>query len=305
MIRFVKTLWFLKTHSYALLALYVSIYGTATAINNSTFLNPTSYQYSDRICNKAYKRNKNLNNTLLFDYMDLVFYSETMRGYGLTVEEFNHFFEEGLFKSIQFYTSSAHIYQSDISNLIATNLCENSNLNHQIKKPRGTKTNLSMALNSLSQFSGEWHGNWKETRVHHLWLPVREYVQEITDEVTLMAFQSCFTGDGFGWNYVIQQNNQIVILGFVFHFNADKNITSKNPHYAFSNHNNELIWVSEDHIYYEFVCNSSNCFEDRHYVISGAAYNEQTKQLKFPYGFQTIYVPNNENLPVFKNIQLN
>ncbi|WP_108803891.1 hypothetical protein [Aquimarina sp. Aq107] len=237
--------------------------------------------------------------------MRLIFYSETMRSYDLRVEEFNQFFEEGLSKSLAFYKSLTYINNSDINNLIETNLYRNSGLNHHIAKPKVAKINLSIALNSLSQFSGQWYGNWREMQVHHLWLPVRKCVQKITDEVTLMGFQSCFTGDGFGWNYVLKEKNQVIILGFVFHYKDNTNTISKNPHYAFLNNNNQLIWISEDHIYCEFVCNDSNCFQKRHYVISGAAYKEQTKQLNFTHGFQTIYLDNKEDLPAFKSINLN
>jgi len=280
MITVSKALWFFKTYIYSLFVSIFMFYSTARDISNS-----------------------NLNNTLLLDYENLILDSRTMRGYEITADEFNSFFKEGLFKSLEFYKSSEHVFQSDINNLIETNLYENSSLYHQIEYPKVAKVNLSVAFSSLSQFSGEWHGNWKNTQVHHLWLPVRKCVKEITDEVTLMGFQSCFTGDGFGWNYVVKQNKQVVVLGFVIHFNNDKNISSKNPHYAFLNNSDQLIWVSEDHVYYEFVCNKASCFEKRHYVICGAAYKEQKEQLKFTHGFQTIYLPDTEDLPAFKSIK--
>jgi hypothetical protein len=162
-----------------------------------------------------------------------------------------------------------------------------------------------MVLSSLDQFSGTWHGNWGKMLVHHLWLPVRRFVQSIAEGTTLISFQSCFTGDGFGWNYVLEQGNQIIILGFILHFDDNGTITSKNPHYAFLNNSNQLIWVSEDHIYYEFICDNSNCSDEKHYVISGAAYEKHTNRVKLTSGFQTVYLPRNEDLPPFKSIDLN
>lgn len=302
-----KILWVIKTHFYALITLILSLYSTTTDIKETVFLkahtNLTLWHHTDSQFSQTYQNHQILKDILLFDYMDLVFFSRKMTDYGRTAEEFKQSFEDGLLKSLEFYRSST-ICQSEINELIESNLCANSSLNHQIEKPQVTKINLPMALSSLDQFAGEWHGNWEKMQVHHLWLPVRELVYNLTDEFTLVGFQSCFTGDGFGWNYVVKHSNQTVILGFVIHFDNDGTIISKNPHFAFLNNKDQLMWVSEDHIYNEFICYDSNCSDKRHYVISGAGYKRESGKLNLVNGFQTIYSSNDEDLPAFKSIKL-
>ena len=267
---FYKILWVFKTCIYTFLMSILSFFDVAIAVNDLPFYNLYAHLVLKKSTLNPFTQTDHVTNEiLLLDYMDLIRSSDKMKAYDRTAAEFSQYFEEGLLKSLAFYQAST-IRQSEINDLIKVNLYSNVSLNHPIERPQAIKTSLPLALNSLSQFSGEWHGHWEKMRVHHLWLPVRKLVQSITDEVTLMGFQSCFTGDGFGWNYIVKQGDQIVILGFVVHLNEEGTVTNKNPHYAFLNHSNRLIWIAEHHVYYEFICDNSTCPDTKHYVITGA-----------------------------------
>ncbi|QLG44380.1 hypothetical protein [Costertonia aggregata] len=246
-----------------------------------------------------------LSDLLSTDYQELAAFSKKLRACEVTEESFRLLFWEGLTKSFDFYKTSKKIHSTDIDRLIATELFSHTDLSHPFKKPEMRKTNLAKAFHLLNQFSGEWHGHWGPMNVHHFWLPVRQFNQAVSKKFTLVGFQSCFTGDGFGWNYLVKEGENITVLGFVYHFNDEGRISAKNPHYAYMNSNNQLTWVSDNHIYHEFICDSSHCFKTRHYVISGVKYEKQTQGLQSEYGFQTIYLPDNEDLPAFKHITLN
>ena len=300
-----KILWIFKAYLYVLVPSVLSFLSTTTHLHTIPFLGAHLSQIPKHLTTSQFSNaHKSPKATLLSDYLNLVAFSRKMEGYGQTVEEFSGSFTEGLSKSLAFY-QAATIGQSEISSIVEAKLCGNSSLYHPIKKPRATQLSLSTAFSSLQQFAGKWHGNWKNMQVHHLWLPVRKLHQPITDDVTLMGFQSCFIGDGFGWNYVVKQCDQILMLGYVVHFADDGTIRSENPHYGFLNNSNQLIWVAEDHVYHEFICNHSGCASTKHYVISGAGYEQHTERLKLTDGFQTIYSSHNRDLLAFKHVDLN
>jgi len=254
---------------------------------------------------RAANLEEGLSDLLSGDYQELAAFSKKLSAFEVTEESFHLLFWEGLTKSFDFYESSKEIDPTEINRLIATELFSHTDLGHPFEKPEMSKTYFAKAFHVLNQFSGEWHGRWETMKVHHFWLPVRKFNQAVAKKFTLVGFQSCFTGDGFGWNYLVKEGENITVLGFVYHFNGKGKISAKNPHYAFMNSNNQLTWVSDNHIYHEFICGSSDCFDTRHYVISGVKYEKQTQGLHSEYGFQTIYLPNNEDLPAFKNITLN
>ena len=299
MMELCKILWFFRANIYALLASIFSFFGTSEI----PFLNKyTTSLNQQNIISEFGNAYKNLEDILSLDYLDLVVFSKKMEEYSKTSEEFKMAFNEGIFKSLEFY-KSYKIDQSEVNDLVE-NLSRNATLHHSIEKLRATKVDLPTAFSSLDQFSGEWHGNWKKMQVHHLWLPVKEFTQSVTNDVTLMGFQSCFIGDGFGWNYVVKQRDRTIILGYVVHFDQNGTIRSKNPHYGFLNDNNQLTWITEDHIYHEFICNNPSCSNKKHYVISGAVYEQLAGQLKLSEGFQTIYSSDDQNLPAFRRLNL-
>ncbi len=248
---------------------------------------------------------ENLDSFLTSDYQDLITCSKVVKEYGITQESFNQLFWEGVTKSYDFYLSPEYIDQKSLTNLIDRNLLASPKLVNPSDNPGITKTSASKAFESLNEFSGEWHGNWKDLRVHHRWLPARECKKTITESSSLIGFQSCFTGDGIGWNYVVEKRGETIVLGFVYHFNDDGNISARNPHYAFLNPDNQLTWVSGDHIYVEFVRNHSVYTNEKQYVITGAQYEKQRKEMKLISGFQAIYSSEDQRLPVFKQFQVN
>ena len=301
MMELYKILWFFRANIYALLTSIFSFFGT----NEMPFLNKYTTNLTQQdVISEFGNAYKNLDDILSLDYLDLVVFSKKMEAYSKTSEEFKMAFNEGIFKSLEFYKSSK-IDQSEVNDLIEVNLSGNATFYHSIEKLRANKIDLPAAFSSLDQFSGEWHGNWEEMQVHHLWLPVRELTQSVTNDVTLMGFQSCFISDGFGWNYVVKQSERIIILGYVVHFDQDGTIRSKNPHYGFLNNNNQLTWITGDHIYHEFICNNPGCSNKKHYVISGAVYDDTLSgQLKFSKGFQTIYSSDDQDLSAFRRLNL-
>ncbi|WP_343486148.1 hypothetical protein [Allomuricauda sp. d1] len=246
-----------------------------------------------------------LRKTLSADYRQLAVFSKSINSFGINEKSFEQLFWEGALESLKFYRSSEGFNQLYVNQLIETELWLNPNLGHPLKRPDKYKTSISNAFGALNQFSGEWHGKWQTMKVHHLWLPVRESNEKIEEGFALVGFQSCFTGDGFGWNYVVKENNNILVLGFVYHFDGEGSISAKNPHYAFVNPKNQLTWVSDDHIYYEFVCADYNCPHKKHYVITGAKYAKQPHKLKLVSGFQAIYLAEDFELPDFKHLYIN
>jgi len=245
-----------------------------------------------------------LDGLLTLDYEHLSAFSKDVRKYGITQNRFNQMFWEGVTKSYDFYQSSEYIDQKLLTNLINRNLLTNPNLVNPQANPGVAKASIAKAFASLNRFSGEWHGKWKDIRVHHFWLPIRECKESFSLGCSLVGFQSCFIGDGIGWNFVVEEKGRTVVLGFVYHFNNDGALSAKNPHYAFLNPDNQLTWVSDDHIYFEFVRNQTALTNKKQYVITGAQYEKQQKEMKLISGFQAVYLSEDQRLPVFKQFQV-
>lgn len=142
-------------------------------------------------------------------------------------------------------------------------------------------------------FSGEWYGTWKSEEVDHFWLrtqklPNLSVFEEM--EFSIVAFQSVYTGDGIGWNYLMEKEGMRYMLGFVVHFNEAGNIYLKRPHIGIPQLNGSIIWKTKDHMYVEFVCNKHSCdIKPEHYVITGISFISRKKNLKLIESFQAIY----------------
>ena len=238
------------------------------------------------------------------DYIQLLDFSFPQNLYDLTESDFEELLWSGLIQAIAFYESPTDLNPAMVNTWINNSLAINSNLGHVLPKPQIINGNKHSAFKALNNFTGVWHGHWKSHKVHHNWLPVRDHNREIIKGTNLLGFQSCFTGDGVGWNYVIEKEGEIVILGFVYHFKNNGSIVSGDPHYAFLNNNNQLTWVTNNHIYYEFTCNQENCTNSKHYVITGASYEHKQMKSKLVSGFQAVYLGEEQVPPTYITLTL-
>ncbi len=234
--------------------------------------------------------NTDLSEQLTKDYQEIFEYSERIKRYGITQEKFESFFRKGVTESFNFHQTSYPIEQSYLNRMIKKKLMNQSGTKHPLKKPSKISSKSSKGLAVLNSFSGEWFGIWKSMSVQHLWLPFRKRYLKIDDSYEVIGFQTCFTGDGFGWNYLVQIKGERFILGYVYHFNENGKLISENPHYAFLNDQSQLSWVSDNYIYYEFVCDDTNCAREKHYVINAIPYTTPKERPKFGLAYQTVYM---------------
>ncbi|MEO1487592.1 MAG: hypothetical protein AAFU57_17785 [Bacteroidota bacterium] len=236
------------------------------------------------------------------DYQLLNDFGAIEMQYQVSEEDFQTFFWKGVSASIDFY----HTHQGNrriVQNIIKQDLLQHSDLRHRLKKPRLCETNLEHASEALNQFSGNWYGQWAGDNVNHLWLPVTLTDTLVNNQLRLLGFQSCYTGDGLGWNYIVENNEETVVLGYVYHF-EEGILTAENPHYAYCNTEHQLTWVSNDNIYYEFTHSDPSTPNEKQYVITGASYTESKKELKSLSGFQAVYSSKKKTTPVFQHLVL-
>jgi len=239
------------------------------------------------------KSNKTeLSEQLIMDYQEIFEFSEKMKLYGVTQENFETLFQKGAMKSFNFHQSSHFIKQPKLNRMIEKKLIHHLGLKHPLMKSSKSKSKDLNAADILNTFSGEWSGKWKTMSVRHLWLPFKEINFEFNELFKIVGFQTCFTGDGFGWNYLIQKEDEVIILGHVYHFNSKGILDYENPHYAFLNDQTQLTWVSDNHVYYEFVCEDKKCTNSKHYVITAIPYSNNN-ELNFDIPIQAIYVSGN------------
>lgn len=236
----------------------------------------------------------NVSKQLAIDFQKIFEFSEKMELYNMTQQNFETYFLKGVMASYNFQQSSHYIKQSKLNRIIEKELIHYLDLKHPLKKPTKRNSKSLKSSDVLNTFSGEWSGKWKSMDVNHLWFPFKEINLEISTEFKIIGFQTCFTGDGFGWNYLIQKGKRIIILGYVYHFDENGKLIYENPHYAFANNQNQLTWVSDNHIYYEFVCEDVKCTTSKHYVITAISYTS-TNGLKFGIPFQAIYISGNNS----------
>ncbi len=225
---------------------------------------------------------------LLNDYSMIYAFSPKMKKYNMNRANFEKLFREGLEKAFCFHQSENHFNQSNINQIVEEKLSYSLCLKHALKRPSINTIEIDKSVEVLNSFSGQWHGKWQSMNVRHLWLPTRKCNSKYGFEYKIIGFQTCFTGDGFGWNYLIQKDGKTIILGHVYHFDEHGILDYENPHYAFLNNQKQLTWISDTHIYYEFVCTNRNCRSDNHYVITALPYSNESA-IKFGSPHQAIY----------------
>ncbi|NER17296.1 hypothetical protein [Spongiivirga citrea] len=235
-----------------------------------------------------------LSEQLAMDFQEIFEFSEKMKLYGVTQKKFEIFFQKGAMESFNFHQSSHYIKQSDVNRMIEKKLIHHQDIKHPLKKPSKSNSKSLKSSDVLNTFSGQWSGKWKSMNARHLWLPFKEVNFKINEVSKIIGFQTCFTGDGFGWNYLIRKGEEAIILGHVYHFNAKGTLDYENPHYAFLNDQSQLTWVSDNHVYYEFVCEDKKCSKSKHYVITAMPYSN-SNELKFGTPIQAIYISENNS----------
>ncbi len=161
----------------------------------------------------------------------------------------------------------------------------------------------------FDSFSGKWFGHWNNYRMEHHWLPPKaiDTTLLIFPEVSLQVYQTAYTGDGFGWNYQIKKNGTSLLMGYVCHINAQGQIIQKRPHIGLPQPDNSIIWITKDHIYFEYICPDPNHKNvPKHYVITGAQFRGKEMVPKTHFAFQEIYFSKfqfNPNLSVKSHLQ--
>jgi len=230
------------------------------------------------------------------DYDELIIFSETNSEFDISKANFKELFLEGVVRSYNFFYSSDFIDSTKISLALESKILSHPQFSDRLLSPHIIESDSISVINSFDKFSGRWYGKWEARKMKHLWLPSRKTNLLLFGHLELVGFQSCFLGDGIGWNYLVKEKNRFIIFGFVCHFDKSGVICAKNPHYAFLNYNGQLTWVSDDHIYYEFIRSEANI---KHYIITGIRYRKRQKELEPISLFQAIYLSEDLDLPEF------
>lgn len=246
-----------------------------------------------------------LNNLLLKDYYKLKEHNNSTFLKTLSPEEFVALFHEGIEASISFIENykkpgKMQDYNNKIKQVITFH--KRSKNQHKI---HAVKLNFDLNKTSFENngnrehifkaFSGKWFGFWKSTMVKHHWLLPREFskikLPYSNRELILNYYQSAFTGDGFGWNYQIKMNGKSFLVGYVCHFDENGHLCMKRPHIGVLQKNNAIIWITKDHIYYEFICKGGKHHNGLppHYVITGAYFKNGMEMSDKTVMFQEIY----------------
>ncbi|MDW3190778.1 MAG: hypothetical protein R8G66_00345 [Cytophagales bacterium] len=239
------------------------------------------------------------------DYEQLADFAIVFRDYSPSKENFELLFWHGLKESLVFHERLGQSKRSYSFVLRKFKRLPHHQFSHPINQETPFRTNTIEAFHILRRFTGQWHGYWEEKPVHHFWLPVRTVDITFTKRTKLLGFQSCFTGDGFGWNYVVQKKNQIIVLGFVYHYDENGALAKGNPHVGLMHQDLHLTWISDSHIYNEQVCTHPDCALGPHYVITGMAFNPNHQHHRAEIGFQAIYLSEEMELPLFQTRPIN
>jgi len=129
----------------------------------------------------------------------------------------------------------------------------------------------SLSTTSFTAFDGRWFGRWGNSNVDHDWQPTEFYAtpRKTEDDLPIIhALQYAWISDGFGWNYLVTNPNEVspvvssgtkekqhYILGMVYYFEGKDFLTirSEKAHVGFSDNPNRLIWITEQEVFMEEV----------------------------------------------------
>lgn len=159
---------------------------------------------------------------------------------------------------------------------------------------------------AFEPFSGRWHGLWDHLRVDHDWSRAERFDPPRIDprlgSIRLLATQSAWIGDGFGWNVIagsVANSGSSWILGTVYHVeDGDRDrVRLHRPHVGVAGGPGQLIWITEGEVFLEEI----RTWEGRvAYVITGFHY-EQTQDAIQARGdaFQAIYSRDPDDRPAW------
>jgi len=267
--------------------------------------NPSRYKAFEReVIPNSYKRL--INPYLRQDYTSLQRKVGSRPMDQLSKEQFISLFYKGIEKahelfSEEYYSKNARKkYEKGVKKILHAHrsLLENHGIEIPLINPniQPSLKAWSMVGDSIFEsFSGEWYGSWRAQDVNHYWLPTHNLSFLSMDgiEISVLAFQSVFTGDGIGWNYVIQKEDIKFLLGFVVHFNDLGRIYLERPHIGIPQENGAIIWKTKDHMYLEFVSSLHRYNkEEECYIIVGISFYAHKKNLRLIEAFRAIYTRN-------------
>jgi hypothetical protein len=149
---------------------------------------------------------------------------------------------------------------------------------------------------SFGPFSGRWYGLWDADRVDHEWSRVAIHEppghHPRLGGLAILATQSAWVGDGFGWNVVAgPRGGGEVILGTVYHVEDGdrRRIRLHRPHVGVEAGPGRLIWITEGEVFLEELLDHPDS-SLRRYAITGFRYRREGDRLVIPgEAFQALY----------------
>lgn len=150
---------------------------------------------------------------------------------------------------------------------------------------------------TFGAFEGRWYGLWRNNPVDHDWSRVMTHNPPATGaglgELQLLATQSAWVGDGFGWNAVAAtgRSRGSFILGTVYHVEgADPDrIRLHRPHVGIEVGTGRLIWITSREVFLEEVLPSSLPGKAR-YAITGFRYTRREEKIEIDgEAYQAVY----------------
>lgn len=235
------------------------------------------------------------------DYEELASFTSKVKHYGIDAMTFEKRFWQGLAQATRYFTEDI-LQNPNASSQLTSPFHLRFPMIHEVQRKRLSITQLADGIAALERFTGPWYGLWEEMKVKHLWLPVRQSEHPLPGDFQLLAFQSAFTGDGIGWNFLVRHKGDVHMLGHVYHYDSAGRLTSQTPHYAYLDQVGQITWITEDHIFFETVCHEKHdhTFTGKHYVITGESHDEATDEPQLTNRFQAIYLAKDQLLPQFQ-----
>ncbi len=202
------------------------------------------------------------------DYEELASFTSKLKHYKLDPITFEKRFWQGLAQAIDYFRADV-LQNPNTKRELARPFHLRFPMIHEVQRKSLSITQLADGIAALERFAGPWYGLWENMKVKHLWLPVRQSRHPLQGDFRLLAFQSAFTGDGIGWNFLVRHEGAVHMLGHVYHFDLDGHLSTQTPHYAYLDQVGQITWITADHIFFETVCHEDHGLAGKHYVITG------------------------------------